>query len=349
MERPVIDYTCPECNRPMQSSDENAGKIVSCPSCRTTFPIPAGGLFSGLDVDSEPEPEPEPRPSYRDRSRKPSKKESSGTGLLLVGIGVGVLLIGAGVLGWYLVNRSTQGPATESDQKGASNSNNPPPDSKQQGPLTPEEIYKRMVTSAACIMASTDIPNKYSLGSGCLIDQQRRLVLTAYHVVQNAAEITVLFPKYDDGKLVTDREQYSIRNSAKAKVWRSDPSKDLAILLVDWLPNESKAIPLAAASPGPTEETHTVGGIPAGTSGMWIPTKGNVREVQKDTMVLDNKQRIDSWIIRTTNPVNSGDSGGALANQKGELVGVVCAINRQANGVMCFIDVREVKALWGKK
>jgi S1-C subfamily serine protease len=65
--------------------------------------------------------------------------------------------------------------------------------------------------------------------------------------------------------------------------------------------------------------------------------------------MLDNNHRIDSWVVRTTNQVNPGDSGGGLINKKCELVGVCCAINQRAAGVMVFIDVREVRALLDKK
>lgn len=365
----MIEFNCPKCRRPNRAPDDLAGTIIDCRSCDASIRVPDAApaaelaeyepplpkaarpapalhpdnAFAGIDdIDDEPEPEPEPKKPSRS-----AKKESSGTAVLFIGIAVGVLLIGGGVLAWQLLSNTVKPQSTEGEAKGGPAPQDSPP--KQDGPLSPEEIYKRSVGSAALILAQGEDFNKFSAGSGSLIDRSRKLLLTAYHVVQGAQEIYVIFPKYTkDGKLITDFGEYGPRDKGTAKVWRSDPAKDLAILQLDWIPPESRAIPLAASSPEPGEETHTIGGKPAESLGLWIYSKGNVREVQKDDFVLDNKQRIEAWVIRTTNPVNKGDSGGGLINKKCELVGVCCAINRRAEGVMVFIDVREVRGLLGK-
>jgi uncharacterized protein (TIGR03066 family) len=225
-------------------------------------------------------------------------------------------------------------------------------------PLSPEEIHKRVAASATYIEVHVPGKKGVMLGSGCLIDRDRRLVLTANHVIDGGAKIDVFFAKYDkDGKLLSSKSDYGPADAISAKVLKTDPSKDLAILELVSIPKDARVMPLAAGSPVPNEEVYTVGGSPAESIGLWIPSKGNVREVQKHRFPIETGQ-IDAWVIQTTNPINHGDSGGALVNRKCELVGVCCANMGErtdqggktiitADLVRAFIDVREVKTLLG--
>ncbi len=363
---------CPHCQAQVRVPAGNvfAGIDANAPKPRVSppKPEPTVDVFAGLDIDDEPQPRKPPVESSRSSKRqrneetfddiddepeplktppKREKKKASSAVLLFVGIGVGILMIGGAVLIWQMLSAGKSGTTDGEKKDVAANPSDAP--SKAAAPLNPEEIYKRAVASSAFITVQLDQPNKYGVGSGSLIDRQRKLVLTAYHVVQGAQEIKVIFPKYSNGKLVTDHDEYSIRDTRIATVWKSDPIKDLAILQVESVPFESRPVELAASPPDPGEETHTVGGSPAESIGLWIYSKGNVREVHHDQFVLDNKQAIDAWVIRTTNPINPGDSGGGLINKKCELVGVCCAVNRRADLVTVFIDAREVRNLMGRK
>lgn len=376
----MIEYSCTKCRRRLESPNEHAGISVDCPYCQAPLTVPGGDIFSNLDAETEPAPsksalresprrEPPRRSAKRDADdvddidvdedaprteRKPSRKEKKPANagmILLAGVGVAVVFIGGGILIWQMIS-SKKTPTTEPEK---ANVVEAPPAPKDET-LSSEEIYKRAVATSAFIVVKLAGPDEARIkmvqGSGNVIDKQRRLVLTAYHVIEGGQEIRVCFPKYKtNGELITDIEEYdpTARDGYPAKVLKSDASKDLAILQVDWIPKESRAIPLAAASPSQGEETHTVGGYPKESLGLWVYSKGNVREVQKSNFTLDNNQKIDSWVVRATNPVNPGDSGGGLINKKCELVGVCCAINRRAAGVMAFIDVREVRTLLEKK
>lgn len=255
-------------------------------------------------------------------------------------IGGGVLLVGTlvGILIWQLGKKGSQS-------------------QQQAGEMTPEQIHKRVVQSAAYIEVAG--PGFGGTGSGSLIDKDRRLVLTAFHVINGATDIKVTFAKYDaDGKLLTSKNDYGLADRFEADVVAKDPAKDLAILRLraTELPNTAIVLPLAADSPTQNEEVHTVGGSPAESIGLWIPSNGRVREVQKNKFNLGKGQRVDAWVIHSSNPINRGDSGGALVNKKCELVGVVCANMGEwtdqsgqtkitADLVKAFIDVREVKSL----
>jgi serine protease Do len=388
----VIEHICHKCRRRLESPEEHAGITVDCPYCLAQVRVPGGDVFANLDVDDEPAPrkpakreppqreaprrerprreakryaeddefagvddeneiEPEPTPELKRRS--PSQKDRKPTSagfILLAGVAIAVVFIGGGILIWQLLSKNSA-PSTEPEKTNVVEA--PPP---KDVALSSEEIYKRAVTSSVMIVVrlegTPDGRNVYARGTGNVIDKKRKLISTAFHVVEGAQEIQVIFPKYDNDKaLITKIDEYDPhgRDGYPAKIWKSDPSKDLAILQMEWIPKESNAIPLAASSPSQGEETHTVGGYPKESLGLWVYSHGNVREVQKSNFILSNDRRIDSWVVRTTNQVNPGDSGGGLFNKKCELVGVCCAINQRAAGVMVFIDVREVRALLDKK
>jgi len=206
--------------------------------------------------------------------------------------------------------------------------------------LSPEEIYRRQVLSAVFILT-----DRQSQGSGCLIDKDQRLVATAYHVVKGAKKLRVIMPKLKDGKAIGDFNAYGADDIISASVIASDSSKDLAILRLESVPSHVRELPLASSSPDPGEEVHLVGGSPRGSVGLWVYSKGNVREVQEDRQKLTGGQQLKAWVIRTSNPSNPGDSGAALVNGRCELVGICSAARTDADLVRIFIDVRELREL----
>jgi serine protease Do len=181
-------------------------------------------------------------------------------------------------------------------------------------------------------------------GSGWVIDAERRLIVTNHHVVGKARRITVFFPKFDGGELVTRFATYlDGDDEIKGRLLLSDPKKDLAIIQVERLPESVKALKLAAKSPSPGERVHALGN-PGASGALWVYSPGNVRAVYRDRAVLQGNQRFDAWVVETTLPVNPGDSGGPEVNDRGELVAVTSHGNLAGRLMSRGIDVREVKA-----
>ena len=148
-----------------------------------------------------------------------------------------------------------------------------------------------------------------SLGSGVIVDADEGYVLTNYHVVANADEITI--------NLIDGRE-------FAAELIGSDELSDLAVLKVD-------GEDLAALSFGDSDSLE-VGdyvlavGNPFGlghtvTSGI-VSAKGRA---------LINSQNYEDF-IQTDAAINRGNSGGALVNLQGELIGINTAILGPAGG-----------------
>ena len=152
------------------------------------------------------------------------------------------------------------------------------------------------------------IPQQQGSGSGVVISPDG-YVVTNNHVVANASEVTVTF---------------SDRLTAKAKIVAADPSTDIAVLKVE----TSKNIPymdfgnsddarlgqwvLAVGYPLSLDATVTAGIISA---------KGRSLGINKQ----NSASAIESF-IQTDAAVNPGNSGGALVNTAGQLIGINSAI-----------------------
>jgi serine protease Do len=144
-------------------------------------------------------------------------------------------------------------------------------------------------------------------GSGVIISADGYIV-TNNHVVQDADEVSVI---------LNDKRSY------KAKVISTDPSTDIAVIQVKAtnLPflnfGDSDAIRvgewvLAVGNPFNLESTVTAGIVSA-------KGRQNIIDRDKDVNPLES-------FIQTDAAVNPGNSGGALVNLKGELIGINTAI-----------------------
>ena len=151
------------------------------------------------------------------------------------------------------------------------------------------------------------IPEQRASGSGVIISQDG-LIVTNNHVVDGADEINIT---------LTNKKSY------KATLVGTDPSSDLAVLKID-----EKGLPfllfgnsddaklgqwvLAIGYPLNLDVTVTAGIVSAKSRSI------NINEKQSKTPVES--------FIQTDAAVNPGNSGGALINTNGELIGINSAI-----------------------
>jgi serine protease Do/serine protease DegQ len=148
-----------------------------------------------------------------------------------------------------------------------------------------------------------------SAGSGVIVDAKNGYIVTNYHVVENANEITVT--------LLDDR-------SFSAKVIGSDEGADVAVL-------QAKQPNLIAISLGDSSHLE-VGdfvvaiGNPFGLQ--HTVTAGIVSALGRTGINPDGYEDF----IQTDASINPGNSGGALVNLRGELVGINSAILSGSGG-----------------
>ncbi|MBE0627050.1 MAG: Do family serine endopeptidase [Burkholderiales bacterium] len=148
----------------------------------------------------------------------------------------------------------------------------------------------------------------FSLGSGVIISPSGYIV-TNQHVVEAADEIEVAL---SDGKKLV------------AKVVGSDPETDLAVLQVD--AHNLPAITLGEADDMKVGDVVLAIGNPLGV-GQTV-TMGIVSALHRTGLRINTFENF----IQTDAAINQGNSGGALIDASGKLVGINTAILSQSGG-----------------
>lgn len=208
---------------------------------------------------------------------------------------------------------------------------------------TSKAVYQQVLKATTRVIAQQE-GNRFSQGTGWVVSRFGRQVVTNAHVVGTADRVVVMFPVHNDGRLVAEREYYdkNYRKLAKdglaveGKVLKRDTQRDLAVIVLDSIPGDATELRLAASSPSPRDRVHSIGN-PGASEALWIYTSGTVRQVYR-------KQDSNMQVIETQSPLNPGDSGGPVVNDRGELVGVNRAIKSGAQLISLCIDVSELKA-----
>src|SRR6266481_2114570 len=158
------------------------------------------------------------------------------------------------------------------------------------------------------------------LGSGVIFDK-RGLVLTNFHVVKGADEITVK---------LSDKREY------RGQILGIDPKTDLAV--IRFQPDHE----LTVATLGNSEALHV---------GEWAIAIGNPFGLDQTVTVgvISATGRSDVGVatyenfIQTDASINPGNSGGPLLNLRGQVVGINTAIVASGQGIGFAIPVNMVK------
>ena len=148
-----------------------------------------------------------------------------------------------------------------------------------------------------------------SLGSGVVIDKDKGYVVTNYHVINDADEITVT---------LKDGRQFD------AKKLGGDEQSDIAVLKID--PDDLTEIALADSNKTRVGDFAVAIGNPFGL-GQTV-TSGIVSARGRSGLMRNGLEDF----IQTDAAINSGNSGGALINLKGELIGINTAIIAPGGG-----------------
>ena len=165
-------------------------------------------------------------------------------------------------------------------------------------PLTAQEIYRLVNPSVVQVMV--EVGNKMSLGTGVIFTEDG-YILTNYHVVEGGSDCYIAL---DTGK------------SYQASYVAGDPVSDLAVLKVD-----GRGLPAAEFG---ESDLLTVGdkvyaiGNPLGYELWGTMTDGIVSAVDRDVQVDGRTMTL----IQTNAALNSGNSGGPLINEYGQVVGL---------------------------
>jgi S1-C subfamily serine protease len=201
-----------------------------------------------------------------------------------------------------------------------------------------DELYLRVVRSTCRV-----ITEKGS-GTGWVVDQQRKHVITNHHVAEGTDTVSVLFAEFDaDNKLITDpRHYHKTASRLVGTVLRTDSQRDLTLIQLDSLPEHCPALKLAEDNVAGGERVHSVGHP---NDRLWVHSSGSVSTVaSRKPARLEGGQRVDARRFRAQMPSGPGCSGGPVVNERGELVGVCHAGQKGTDQVSVCLAVSEVKA-----
>jgi tetratricopeptide (TPR) repeat protein/S1-C subfamily serine protease len=204
-----------------------------------------------------------------------------------------------------------------------------------------KEMYKRVLPSVAWIRGQANAQGNFQMGTGWVLDAERRLIVTNEHVVKGSETVNISFPELQDGKIEVEPRFYTTPGHfVTGKVLVVDALRDLAIIEVDSLPDNARSLPIATEEPESGEQLFTIAGLPEGSEGLWVMTIGHVRLAYRRSHANGGVCRV----IETDMPANRGNSGGAVFNQQGEVVSVFEGFSTTARLVTMTIAVTEVQA-----
>ncbi|TEW56650.1 Do family serine endopeptidase [Psychromonas sp. RZ22] len=172
----------------------------------------------------------------------------------------------------------------------------------------------------------TPSPTFSGLGSGVIIDADNGYIVTNYHVIENADKIMIT---------LISGHQYM------ARVIGQDPKSDIALLQIKSR-QPLTAIKFANSDKLQVGDFTIAIGNPFGL-GQTV-TSGIVSALGRSGLNLENLENY----IQTDAAINSGNSGGALLNLKGELIGINTALlgpNGGNIGIAFAIPANMVKNL----
>lgn len=204
------------------------------------------------------------------------------------------------------------------------------------------KVYQDSLRSTTWVL--TKVAGKTSSGTGVLVDGERKLVVTNFHVVGEARTAIIFFPDFKNENAVVTRSHYvdNVKTlGIRGRVVAVDRKRDLALVQLDRIPDGAKPLKLAEKSASPGESVESIGN-PGSSDALWVYTSGTVRSVYKKQFRTGAGEH-EFMVVETQAPINTGDSGGPVVNSAGELVAISQAIAPNARIVSYSVDISEVR------
>ncbi len=374
-----LRFSCPVCKTAHTAPESEALKKIECASCGQRLQIPPASRAKTMigetmpDEPADPPPlvpppplprraaPPPPLPRERelralDESPKP-RRAGLPIGVLAVGI-VGLAGLGLTFVIIAAVMSSGDKPAAVASAGKKDAPNKPVNDKAKPGEagknflsqpaaedatataLSGEDVFKRLVRS------SVFIAKEDGFGSGFVVSAEQRLVVTNFHVVGNGKTVSAVFPIYDAaGELVTDAARYKAeggRIGIRGEVIAKQASCDLALIRLERLPPKTTAVTLAGKPAAAGASVYSVGGSGLEENLLWRLTKGTVRG-RSHRVKEAPFGTLNCMVLETDSPVNPGDSGGPVMNDRGAVVAVVSHGALDQRQISGNIDAEEVR------
>lgn len=197
-----------------------------------------------------------------------------------------------------------------------------------------------------------------AVGTGWVVDRERRWIVTARHVLADRESAEVFFQDRREGRAVADRDYYlseraDLANRKRLEVGKlvaKNDNADLAILAVERIPGDVPSLTLATDGAQPGTACFSIGHR-HDSELLWCRTTGSVRQVGRlgeGYFSFGKKIGVDVPILFVQSPIEAGESGSALLNQAGRVIGVVSAVANRTPGLAFAIDVSSIRRLLGE-
>ena len=241
----------------------------------------------------------------------PHRSKKSGRRLVigLCSVAAACLLFAGGAVATYFVTGSSQtdssaSASTDSGSTPTMQINSKPSDSSSSSSdgMSGEDIYKKVSPSVVSVISTTS--EGQGSGSGVIMSKDG-YIITNNHVVEGAQSVSV---------------QLSDSSSLDATIVGTDEQTDLAVIKVESSTDLTPAEFGDSDQLQPGEYAYAIGS-PGGVQFANTITGGRISAINRDLTVND---RVMS-LIQTDASINNGNSGGALINEYGQVVGITSA------------------------
>lgn len=199
--------------------------------------------------------------------------------------------------------------------------------------------------------------------SGTLISLDQRWILTANHCTESQYETVTVEDVLPDGEVVEKKirravpgyvEQITFADGMSIKtvryrtvVVRSDKEKDLALLQITSPIANLTAAKIACQAPMRGEDVYIVGN-PQGLYASVVKGMVSSDERTYDSIHLGDDGNRDNRLMQISGGVIPGNSGGAVYNAAGELVGVPVLAHRTLETLGFAVPITEIHAFFCK-
>jgi len=173
----------------------------------------------------------------------------------------------------------------------------------------PEEIFEKFANSVVYIENQKD----RGTGSGFVINHKGLKIITNWHVVETAKDVTICL-RTDDLNKVCDTDYYT------GKVIKKNKRKDLAMIEVKGLPSSIKPVVYGKYKDVKIGQTAFAIGHPEGL--VWTFTNGMISQKRPEHNWSYKSSKHKAKTIQIQVPINPGNSGGPLFNKDQKLIGV---------------------------